>query len=98
MPLSNRLRNSVRDAVLSIAAYFLLGPGHYSVVARRVAEKRSGAHDRRGRTCVVMSQGLVSDGNDGCRVAGLVDSVDHPVCASTGAVPIGQWRSESPQA
>jgi hypothetical protein len=38
MPLSNRLRNSVRDAVLSIAAYFLLEPGHYSVVARRVAE------------------------------------------------------------
>jgi len=59
MPLSNRLRNSVRDAVLSIAAYFLLGPGHYSVVARRVAEKQSGAHDRRGRTCVVMSQGLL---------------------------------------
>jgi len=35
---SNWLRNSVLDAALSIAAYFLLEPGHYSVVARRVAE------------------------------------------------------------
>jgi len=38
MAASNRLRNSIRDAALSIAAYFLLGAGYYSVVARRVAE------------------------------------------------------------
>ena len=37
----------------------------------------------------------MDDGNDGHGVAGFVDSVDHPVGASTGAAPIGQWRTES---
>jgi len=36
----------------------------------------------------------MDDGNDGHRVAGFVDSVDHPVGASPGAVPIGEWRSQ----
>ena len=33
--------------------------------------------------------------HDGHAVMGFVDSVDDPVGASTCAVSIGQWRSES---
>jgi hypothetical protein len=35
------------------------------------------------------------NGKDGHRVAWFVDSIDDPVCTTTGAVSIGQWRSES---
>jgi len=38
----------------------------------------------------------MNDANDSYRVARLVDSVDDDaVCASAGAVSIGEWRSES---